>query len=66
MRAVSRRANGSVAVRVFSTSDVAPAASPAWSRLDEFEGAEYRRVLVPVLRPDGRALDTVANVYVAR
>lgn len=40
----------------------------AWPRLDEFEGAEYRRLLVPVFRRDahaGRALHTVANIYAA-
>jgi gamma-glutamylcyclotransferase (GGCT)/AIG2-like uncharacterized protein YtfP len=40
----------------------------AWARLDAFEGAEYRRILVPVLRPDatdGRRLYTVANLYAA-
>jgi gamma-glutamylcyclotransferase (GGCT)/AIG2-like uncharacterized protein YtfP len=31
-----------------------------WSRLDEFEGAEYQRVVVPVETPEGR-LD--ASIY---
>jgi hypothetical protein len=38
-----------------------------WAELDAFEGAEYRRVLVPVwTSPAGeRALITVANLYEA-
>ena len=35
-----------------------------WKRLDEFEGGQYRRILVPVLR--GEELVTVANLYEAR
>jgi len=37
----------------------------AWARLDAFEGAEYRRVLVPVWTSAGneRELMAVANVY---
>jgi gamma-glutamylcyclotransferase (GGCT)/AIG2-like uncharacterized protein YtfP len=38
------------------------AALPAhWARLDDFEGPEYRRILVPVSLPNGTAL--VANLY---
>jgi gamma-glutamylcyclotransferase (GGCT)/AIG2-like uncharacterized protein YtfP len=39
----------------------------AWSDLDAFEGAEYRRVLAPVWTPSPgeRGLITVANVYEA-
>lgn len=33
-----------------------------WPRLDEFEGAGYRRILVPVHDPDG-VLTAVANLY---
>lgn len=36
----------------------------SWARLDQFEGPEYRRVLIPVLGDDG--LLAVANVYEAR
>lgn len=57
------RAGGpGVPVRVLSSS----ALPAAWPRLDEFEGAEYRRVLVPVWSQgaaEGRALLTVANLY---
>lgn len=35
-----------------------------WKRLDEFEGGEYRRILVPV--HGGDALITVANIYEVR
>ena len=34
-----------------------------WSRLDEFEGAEYQRVVVPVETPEGR-LD--ASIYASQ
>lgn len=39
----------------------------AWADLDAFEGAEYRRVLVPVWTSaaEGRELLAVANVYEA-
>lgn len=39
----------------------------AWAKVDAFEGAEYRRVLVPVWTSAGdeRALLTVANLYEA-
>jgi gamma-glutamylcyclotransferase (GGCT)/AIG2-like uncharacterized protein YtfP len=45
-----------------------PALRTAWEALDAFEGAEYRRVLVPVWSSGGReprVLVTVANVYEA-
>ena len=35
-----------------------------WKRLDEFEGGEYRRILVPV--HGGEDLITVANIYEVR
>ena len=45
------------------------AALPAeWPALDDFEGPDYRRILVPVLRTDPsgeRRLHTVANIYAA-
>jgi gamma-glutamylcyclotransferase (GGCT)/AIG2-like uncharacterized protein YtfP len=53
-----------VAVKVLA----AAALPAAWPDLDRFEGAEYRRILVPVLTPapaDGRRLYTVANLYAA-
>ena len=58
------RAGGAVvAVQVLT----APALQTAWPMLDEFEGDDYQRVLVPVFRDDGsRHLQTVANVYAAR
>ena len=34
-----------------------------WARLDEFEGSEYRRILVPVDRADGSV--EIANLYEA-
>lgn len=34
-----------------------------WNRLDEFEGGEYRRIVMPVTLPDGRQVK--ANIYVA-
>ncbi len=37
----------------------------AWGRLDEFEGPDYRRLLVPVYDAAG-ALATIANLYAAR
>lgn len=47
---------GTVAVQVFESADL-----PAhWKRLDEFEGADYRRVLIPV-EQDGRLI--IANIY---
>jgi len=53
-----------VAVKVLT----APALAEAWPEIDHFEGAEYRRILVPVLGPGGtdeRRLCTVANLYAA-
>lgn len=38
--------------------------SQHWARLDEFEGQEYLRILVPVYR--GNDFFTVANLYGAR
>jgi len=46
----------------------APLLTTAWPILDEFEGAEYRRILVPVFTADtggARRLLTVANLYAA-
>ncbi|HEX6911465.1 MAG TPA: hypothetical protein VF142_13760, partial [Longimicrobium sp.] len=46
----------------------APALAAAWPDLDRFEGAEYRRILVPVFTPGPageRRLRTVANLYAA-
>jgi gamma-glutamylcyclotransferase (GGCT)/AIG2-like uncharacterized protein YtfP len=57
-----RLGGAAVAVRVL-TSPLLPA---DWARLDAFEGAEYRRILVPVftLSNSGeRRLCTVANIY---
>ncbi|WP_420127375.1 gamma-glutamylcyclotransferase family protein [Longimicrobium sp.] len=53
-----------VAAKVL-TSAALPA---AWPELDRFEGAEYRRILVPVFAAgpaDERRLHTVANLYAA-
>ena len=53
-----------VAVQVLIT----PPLATAWPALDEFEGAEYQRILVPVfetLDPAERRLYTVANLYAA-
>ena len=37
-----------------------------WRRLDEFEGDEYRRILIPIFsREPGKRLITVANLYAA-
>ncbi|HEX8275575.1 MAG TPA: gamma-glutamylcyclotransferase [Longimicrobiaceae bacterium] len=59
------RAGGdTLAVQVLAS----PALEAAWPELDRFEGAEYRRILVPVFTPgpaDGRRLLTVANLYAA-
>jgi gamma-glutamylcyclotransferase (GGCT)/AIG2-like uncharacterized protein YtfP len=59
-----RDGGDAVAVQVLT----APALVAAWPGLDRFEGAEYRRILVPVFEPgppDGRRLLTVANLYAA-
>ena len=53
-----------VAVQVLT----AAALAGAWDELDEFEGPEYQRILVPVFRPDSadeRRLYTVANIFAA-
>ena len=53
-----------VAVKVLT----APRLATAWPDLDRFEGAEYRRILVPVFSIDQageRRLHTVANLYAA-
>lgn len=53
-----------VAVKVLAS----PALPAAWPALDRFEGAEYRRILVPVFAAElaaGRRLQTVANLYAA-
>lgn len=52
-----RTGNGTVPVSVL-TSAVLPA---HWAHLDDFEGADYRRILVPVKLRDGTRL--VANLY---
>jgi gamma-glutamylcyclotransferase (GGCT)/AIG2-like uncharacterized protein YtfP len=46
-----------VAAQVFSSADL----PHHWSRLDEFEGEEYQRILVPVELEDGEI--EVCNVY---
>jgi gamma-glutamylcyclotransferase (GGCT)/AIG2-like uncharacterized protein YtfP len=46
-----------VAAQVFSSTDL----PRHWQRLDEFEGAEYQRILVPVETEDGEI--EVCNVY---
>jgi gamma-glutamylcyclotransferase (GGCT)/AIG2-like uncharacterized protein YtfP len=52
-----RLGNGEVPVSVLTS-----AALPEhWARLDEFEGKDYRRILVPVRLTDGAVL--VANLY---
>ncbi|HZF68995.1 MAG TPA: gamma-glutamylcyclotransferase [Gemmatirosa sp.] len=57
-----RSGGAPVAVHVLTSARL-PA---AWARLDAFEGAEYRRILVPVFAPGAagaRRLVTVANLY---
>lgn len=57
-----RAEGGEIDVQVL-TSDRLPA---AWGQLDEFEGAEYCRLLVPVFMTDhegSRSVRTVANLY---
>lgn len=52
-----RPGNGAVPVSVLTS-----AALPAhWARLDEFEGADYRRILVPVTLATGAIV--VAHLY---
>jgi gamma-glutamylcyclotransferase (GGCT)/AIG2-like uncharacterized protein YtfP len=62
--ALRLRPGGPVVPVQLLTSDALPR---AWADLDAFEGAEYRRVLVPVWTSDGqgRELLAVANVYEA-
>jgi gamma-glutamylcyclotransferase (GGCT)/AIG2-like uncharacterized protein YtfP len=49
-----------VAIELFVSDDLAR----HWARLDEFEGADYLRIVVPVYAAD--ALVTLANLYAAR
>ncbi len=59
-----RPGGAAVAVKVLT----AAALAVAWPDLDRFEGAEYRRILVPVFTPggaEGRRLYTVGNLYAA-
>jgi gamma-glutamylcyclotransferase (GGCT)/AIG2-like uncharacterized protein YtfP len=49
-----------VAVKVFSSREL----PSHWERLDEFEGAEYRRIVVPLL--DTESVVGLANIYVLR
>lgn len=57
-----REGGTAVAVQVLT----APSLPAAWPMLDEFEGREYQRIVVPVFSADGeRRLDTVANLYAA-
>ena len=62
--ALRPRRGGPAVPAALLTSDVLPR---AWAELDAFEGAEYRRVLVPVwsTAADDRALLAVANLYEA-
>ena len=50
---------GEVAVQVFESSEL----TAHWSRIDEFEGSDYRRILVPVVTSGGIL---VANLFAAR
>jgi gamma-glutamylcyclotransferase (GGCT)/AIG2-like uncharacterized protein YtfP len=52
-----RPGNGLVPVSVLTSA----ALSEHWARLDEFEGADYRRILVPVTLASGAVV--VANLY---
>jgi len=47
-----------VAVQVFES----PELPKHWARIDDFEGSDYRRILVPVVTADGIV---VANLYAA-
>jgi len=49
-----------VAIQLFVSSQL----PEHWSRLDEFEGDDYQRILAPVYR--GHELVTVANIYEVR
>ena len=58
-----RRGGADVKVEVLTTA----ALPAAWPMLDEFEGPEYRRILVAVFRHGAeRRLYTVAHLYAAR
>jgi len=52
-----RRGTGEVPVSVLTS----PELPEHWTRLDEFEGADYRRILVPVTLASGAIV--VANLY---
>ena len=52
-----RPGNGEVPVSVLTS----PQLPEHWTRLDEFEGADYRRILVPVTLASGAIV--VANLY---
>ena len=54
---VPRPGNGHVPVSVL-TSDALP---EHWARLDDFEGVDYRRIIVPVTLASGGILE--ANLY---
>jgi gamma-glutamylcyclotransferase (GGCT)/AIG2-like uncharacterized protein YtfP len=63
-----RVGGAAVAVQVLT----APLLTTAWPMLDDFEGAEYQRILVPVFLTEAgsgqagaRQLYTVANLYAA-
>ena len=56
-----RAGGAAVAVKVL----ISPMLATAWPDLDRFEGAEYRRILVPVFRPALGELYTIANLYAA-
>ena len=59
--AVSWRAGGpSVPVYILTASGL----SEHWSRLDDFEGSDYRRILVPVFSDTGTLI--VCNLYELR
>ena len=51
-------AGPSVPVQLFVSADL----PRHWARLDEFEGSDYRRIVVPVLRADLRIV-ALANIY---
>ncbi len=42
-----------------------PALAEAWATLDTFEGADYRRILAPVLAPEGAYLAQLYALYPA-
>ncbi len=59
-----RTGGAAVAVQLL----IATALPAAWRELDDFEGPDYRRILVPVLHTDPsgeRRLHTIANIYAA-